>query len=45
MKNSSGVLSKTVDLPNSLEIKIDTIQHYKLTNKRDTEFLKTRETV
>ena len=45
MQNSSGVLSKIVDLPNSLEIKIDTIQHYKLTNKQVTEFLKTRETV
>ena len=45
MQNSSGVLSKIVDLPNSLEIKIDTIQHYKLTNKHVTEFLKTRETV
>ena len=45
MQNSSGVLSKTVDLPNSLEIKIDTIQHYKLTNKHVTEFLKTRGTV
>ncbi len=45
MQNSSGVLSKIVDLPNSLEIKIDTIQHYKLTNKQVTEFLKTREIV
>ncbi len=42
---SSGVLSKIVDLPNSVVIKIDTIQHYKLTNKHVTEFLKTRETV
>jgi len=42
---SSGVLSKIVDLPNSVVIKIDTIQHYKLTNKQVTEFLKTRETV
>ena len=45
MQYSSGVLSKIVDLPNSVVIKIDTIQHYKLTNKHVTEFLKTRETV
>ena len=45
MQYSSGVLSKAVDLPNSLEFKIDTIQHYKLRNKHVTEFLKTRETV
>ena len=42
---SSGVLNKIVDLPNSVEIKIDTSQHYKLTSKHVTEFLKTRETV
>ena len=42
---SSGGLSKIVDLPNSVEIKIDTSQHYKLTSKHVTEFLKSRETV
>ncbi len=42
---SSGVLSKIVDLPNSVEIKIDTTLYYKLTSKYVTEFLKTRETV
>ena len=37
---SSGVLSKIVDLPNSVDIKIDTSQHYTLTSKHVTEFSK-----
>ena len=42
---SSGVLSKIVALPNSIEIKLDTSQYYKLTSKHVTEFLSTRESV
>ena len=37
MQYSSGVLSKIVDLPNSVELKIDTSQHYKITSKHVTE--------